>query len=280
MIQLLVLIAFLSSCKEELAVTNENFTQENQNINDTLKLVWSDEFDYKGAVDSSKWFHQTQLPNGYAWYNNEIQHYTDRIENAYVEDGVLNIAAINENYVDQKVVKPFSSARLNSKFAFKYGRVETRAKLPKGEGTWPAIWLLGKNINEKGAYWQQLGHGDTAWPQCGEIDIMEHWGTNQNFVQSAMHTPSSKGNTVNKGGQTIETVSDSFHVYTVDWTPEVITFSVDGKVHYEYAPEIRNDKTWPFDNEFYIILNLAIESMIERNGQEHLFEVDYVRVYQ
>ena len=165
------------------------------------ELLWSDEFDGSGEIDASKWFHQTQIPSGGSWYNGEIQHYTDRTANTYVSNGALHLVAKKETFTNQGVTKQYTSARLNSKFAFTYGKVEVRAILPTGVGTWPAIWMLGKNITEAGAYWQTEGYGTTSWPACGEIDIMEHWGANQNFVQSAMHTPSSSGGTVNHGGQ-------------------------------------------------------------------------------
>ena len=139
------------------------------------------------AIDTTKWFHQTRLPNGWGWFNNEQQHYTDRTENSYVSNGSLKIVAKRETFTDQGHTKQFTSARLNSKYAFRYGRVEVRAKMPTGVGTWPAIWTLGKNITENGGYWQTQGYGTTGWPDCGEIDIIEHWGNNQNYVQSALH---------------------------------------------------------------------------------------------
>ncbi|MEM6395825.1 MAG: family 16 glycosylhydrolase [Bacteroidota bacterium] len=243
------------------------------------QLIWSDEFDTDGAIDPGKWFHQTQIPVGDSWFNGEIQHYTDRLENAFVEDGVLHITARRENYTDQGVTKQFTSARLNSKFAFTYGRVEIRAKLPRGIGTWPALWMLGKNITENGAYWQTQGFGTTPWPACGEIDIMEHWGDNQNFVQSAMHTPSSFGNTVNKGGQIIPTASDAFHVYELVWSPEKMIFSVDGVPHYTYDPDIQDADTWPFDLEQYLVFNVAILPIIQSDFTGSAMEIDYVRVY-
>jgi len=252
-------------------------------------LVWSDEFDDDGTtymsgvnnpIDDSKWFHQTKLPNGWGWYNNELQHYTNRIENSYVSDGTLKIVAKKETFNDQGHTKDYTSARLNSKFAFTYGVVEIRAKLPTGVGTWPAIWTLGKNINESGAYWQQQGHGSVSWPACGEIDIMEHGGSNQNFIQSAMHTPSSHGATVNHGGRTISTVSSQFHVYKLEWTANKMTFSVDDIEHYTYNPAEKNDDTWPFDNDQYILLNIAIESVIESSFTSSAMEIDYIRVYQ
>ncbi|MCB0382714.1 MAG: glycoside hydrolase family 16 protein, partial [Psychroserpens sp.] len=133
-------------------------------------LVWNDEFDADGPVDANNWFHQTQLPEGGNWFNGELQHYTNRIENSFVDNGFLNIVAINESFTDQGETKQYTSARLNSKFAFTYGRVDVRAKLPFGDGTWPAIWMLGKNVNEDGAYWDNQGFGTTNWPLCGEID--------------------------------------------------------------------------------------------------------------
>lgn len=244
------------------------------------RLIWSDEFDDNGAVDSDKWFHQTLLPSGGSWYNGELQHYTNRIDNTYVEDGKLKIVAKRESFTDQNVHKNFTSARLNSKFAFTYGKVEISAKLPTGVGTWPALWMLGKNINEDGAYWDLQGFGTTPWPACGEIDIMEHWGRNQNYVQSAMHTPSSYGGTINLGGQLIETASTDFHTYTMIWTSEKIVFSVDDKVHYTYNPSTKDENTWPYNADQYLLLNIAIESNIEASFTKGVMEIDYVRVYQ
>ena len=231
------------------------------------------------AVDSSKWFHQTQLPNGWGWYNNEQQHYTNSIGNSYVSDGSLKIVAKKESYTDQGQTKQFTSARLNSKYAFKYGRVVVRAKLPTGAGTWPAIWTLGKNINEPGAYWQTQGYGNTNWPACGEIDIMEHWGNDQNYISSAMHTPSSNGGTINTAGQIINTASTAFHNYEMDWNSQRIIFSVDGVEHYRYAPSLKNSDTWPFNAEQYLILNVALQDSVASNFTQSAMEIDYVRVY-
>ena len=256
---------------------------------DGMNLVWSDEFNDDGttyisgvdnAIDDSKWFHQTKLPNGWGWYNNELQHYTNRIDNSYVSDGTLKIVAKKEVFSDQGHTKDYTSARLNSKFAFTYGVVEIRAKLPNGSGTWPAIWTLGKNINENGAYWQQQGHGSVSWPACGEIDIMEHWGSNQNYVQSAMHTPSSHGATVNHGGRTISTVSSEFHVYKLEWTADKMTFSVDDYVHYIYNPPVKDASTWPFNSDQYLLLNVAIQPSIASSFTSSAMEIDYIRIYQ
>jgi len=243
-------------------------------------LIWNDEFDGSGAIDPSKWFHQTQLPNGNSWFNNELQHYTNRLDNSYVSDGTLKIVAKKETYTDQGQTKEYTSARLNSKYAFTYGKVEVKAKLPEGVGTWPAIWMLGQNISEPGAYWQTQGYGTTSWPHCGEIDIMEHWGANQNYVQSALHTPSSYGATINHGGQYISNATTQFNVYTLEWTSEQMIFSVNGYVHYTYNPDIQNSETWPFDSPQYLLMNIAIETSIASSFTETEMELDYVRVYE
>lgn len=246
---------------------------------DDYQLVWSDEFNIAGPLDEAKWHHQTQLPNGDSWYNGEIQHYTNRIDNSFVSDGTLKIVAKKETFTDQGRTKSHTSARLNSKFAFTYGYVEIRAKLPIGIGTWPAMWMLGQNITEPGGYWYDT-NGEVSWPACGEIDIMEHWGSNQNYVQSAMHTPSSFGDTVNKGGQTIATASSAFHIYALEWTPDRMIFSVDGEQHYVYDPSVQNADTWPFDANQYILLNVAVLPEILDSFTESTLEIDYIRIFQ
>ena len=244
------------------------------------KLVWSDEFDKDGELDKDKWFKQTKLPAGNNWFNGEVQHYTNKLDNAYAEAGVLKLVAKKEAYTSEGVTKDFTSARLNSKFAFKYGKVEARMKLPSGVVTWPALWMLGKNITENGAYWFNEGFGTTSWPACGEIDIMEHWGTNENFVQSAMHTPSSSGGTINLGGRVVNTATTDFHVYVLEWTEDKMVFKVDDIVHYTYAPMVKDAATWPFDKEQYILLNIAILPNIYSNFRSCELDVDYIRVYQ
>ncbi|WP_239000285.1 family 16 glycosylhydrolase [Hyunsoonleella ulvae] len=248
-------------------------------------LVWSDEFNTSGktAINSLNWFHQTQIPVGGNWFNGEVQHYTNRIENAFVENGNLNIVAIKESFTDQGETKQYTSARLNSKFAFTYGRVDVRAKLPFGDGTWPAIWTLGKNISETGAYWQTQGFGTTPWPACGEIDIMEHGLGVVNHTSSAIHTPSSFGNTVNVASQELTDVANNYHVYSMNWSPDQITFLVDDIAYYTYKPAVKNSDTWPFDLDQYLILNIAmggISGAIDPNFTQSSMVIDYVRVYQ
>jgi beta-glucanase (GH16 family) len=249
-------------------------------------LVWSDEFDTNGAVNTTNWFHQTQLPAGGSWFNGEVQHYTDRIDNSYVDNGSLKIVAKKETYTDQGVTKEYTSARLNSKFAYLYGRVDIRAKIPKDAGTWPALWLLGKNVNEDGAYFD-AEYGTTNWPACGEIDILEHGITRSkpdNYIQSAMHTPSSFGNTVNIGGVTVgDNIANNYHIYSMNWSPNQITFLVDNVAYYTYNPSVKDASTWPFDKEQYLLLNIAmggIAGPIDANFTQTAMDIDYVRVYQ
>ena len=245
-------------------------------------LVWADEFDTNGAIDAAKWYHQTQLPQGGSWYNGEVQHYTNRIENSSVNNGFLDITAIKENFTDQGETKQYTSARLNSKFAFTYGRVDVRAKLPFGDGTWPAIWTLGKNINEDGGYWDNQ-YGTVGWPACGELDIMEHGLHPTNQVSVAIHTPSSYGSTVNTSIQTLADVANNFHVYSMNWSPNQITFLIDGVGFYTYNPAVKNDDTWPFYLEQYLLLNIAMGGnggAIDSNFSQSSMVIDYVRVYQ
>ena len=243
-------------------------------------LVWADEFNYNGSLDTSKWWHQTQLPNGVSWWNGEIQHYTDRDTNTHCDSGYMHLVALKETFTDQNYTTQYTSARLNSKFAFTYGRVEVKAQLPNGIGTWPAIWMLGQNITELGAYWQVQGYGTVSWPYCGEIDIMEHWGSNQNYVSSAIHNPASFGGTQNVGGQYVSGASTGFHLYAMEWSPTKIVFSVDSVEHYTYEPSIRDSSTWPFDYPQYLLFNTAILPSIDSAFVSSAMIVDYVRVYQ
>jgi len=249
-------------------------------------LVWSDEFTTNGPVNATQWFHQTQLPAGGSWFNGEVQHYTDKIDNSYVDNGSLKIVAKKESYTNQGVTKQYTSARLNSKFAYLYGRVDIRAKIPKDAGTWPALWLLGKNVNEDGGYFDAL-YGTTNWPACGEIDILEHGITRSkpdNYIQSAMHTPSSFGNTSDIGGVVVgDNIAANYHIYSMNWSPNQISFLLDGVVYYTYNPAVKNASTWPFDKEQYFLLNIAmggIAGPIDPSFTQTAMEIDYIRVYQ
>ena len=271
-LQILLLLIFFTSSYSQVDVVYNN-------------LVWSDEFDTNGAVNATKWHHQTQLPAGGSWFNGEVQHYTNQLTNSSVNAGFLNIVAKKEPYTNQGITKQYTSARLNSKFAFLYGRVDIRAKVPTNQGTWPALWMLGKNVNEDGAFFDSQ-FGTTNWPACGEIDIMEHGITPSqptNYVQSALHTPSSFGNTTNIGGTIANNLGTDYHIYSMNWSPYQITFLLDGVAYYTYNPAVKTPSNWPFTSEQYLLLNIAmggIAGTIPASFTQTSMDVDYVRVYQ
>jgi beta-glucanase (GH16 family) len=141
---------------------------------------------------------------------------------------------------------------------------------------------LGKNVNEDGGFFDS-NFGTTSWPACGELDIMEHGiFSNQpiNYVGAAIHTPSSFGNTQNKGGIQLGDISQNYYVYSMNWSPNQISFLIDGVVFYTYNPAVKNASTWPFDAEQYFILNFAIQPSIAANFTQGALEIDYIRVYQ
>lgn len=235
------------------------------------ELVWSDEFNVDGSPNTSNWTYD--LGNGdWGWGNNESQYYTNRSDNVIVEDGMLKITAKKENYQGYE----YTSTRMKTqdKFDFTYGKVEVKAKLPQGVGTWPAIWMLGSD------FWTN------TWPACGEIDIMEHVGYDQGNIHSSLHTTSSSGATNNTSTKYISDVSTAFHVYGVEWTSEKIVFTVDGEAYYTYGPSNKTSANWPFDSNQFIILNIAMGGTwggvngIDSNFTESTMEIDYVRVYQ
>ena len=250
-------------------------------------LVWEDQFDIPGSIDVSKWHHQTQvIIPGVGWANGEEQHYTDRIDNSFVDNlGYLNIVAKKESYTSQGLTKEYTSARLNSKFAFTYGRVDVRAKIPIESGTWPAIWTLGKNIDEDGAFWDSQ-FGTKTWPYCGEIDIMEHGifpNQNINYIKSSIHTPCCYAGNPNGGGTIAADLANDFHVYSLNWSPNEITFLLDGTIFYTYNPAVKDENTWPFDEDQYLLLNLAIggiSGILDPGFSQANMLIDYVKIYQ
>lgn len=235
-----------------------------------LKMVWNDEFDNDGLPDPEKWSYDT----GYI-ANNEKQYYTEaRPENARIEDGHLVIEARKESWEGFD----YTSARLvtRGKKSFTYGRFEIRAMVPTGTGTWPAIWMLGDNINEVG------------WPACGEIDIMEYVGFDPDTVHGNVHTRAyNHAIGTNKGNSTrLERPWENFHVYAIDWFEDRIDFYVDDVRYFTFEKESDDDDVWPFDNPHYLLLNLAIggnwggSEGIDDEIFPHRFLVDYVRVYE
>jgi beta-glucanase (GH16 family) len=235
------------------------------------KPVWSDEFDYTGLPDSSKWNYDV---GGDGWGNNELQFYTEkRAENARVENGMLIIEARKEDW--QK--NHYTSTRLvtKGKGDWKYGRIEVRAKLPKGVGTWPAIWMLGSNT-------------PLNWPDDGEIDIMEHVGYNPGYIHASIHCK--KFNHI-IGTQKTDTIivpdfSEKFHVYTIEWNADKVSIGVDSTVYFNFTNEHSGYDAWPFDNKLYLLLNVAVggnwggQKGVDDRIWPQRMEIDYVRLYK
>ena len=255
-------------------------------------LVWGDEFENDGSVyiagelndvDPAKWHHQTYPANGgNGWFNNEQQHYTDRIDNSYVSDGTLKIKAIKETYANPQTgsTQNYTSARLNSKYAFQYGRMDVRAKLPSEQGTWPAIWTLGQNITETGAYWQIEGYGTTGWPACGEIDIMEQ-DSNKSITSGAFHYgPNIDNHQYTTDHTSVADTEGTWHEYSMIWTSDGISLMVDGV---EFHNTSGVDMSY-FQNNHFILLNVAMGGAlgggIDPNFSSAIMEIDYVRVYE
>ncbi|WP_396217798.1 family 16 glycosylhydrolase [Flavobacterium sp.] len=232
-------------------------------ITDYTNLVWSDEFNTDGAPDTSKWGYD--LGAG-GWGNGESQYYTNSANNVIVEGGNLKITAKAQNLSGSN----YTSARLKSenKFEFKYGKVEVRAKLPVGGGTWPAIWMLGEN------------YATNTWPACGEIDIMEHKGNEPNKIHGSLHYPGNFGGNANTNTTMITGASTQFHVYKAVWSPNSIKIYVDNVLFHTVA----NSGSLPFNANFFLILNVAMGGnfggTIDPAFSQSAMEVDYVRVYQ
>jgi beta-glucanase (GH16 family) len=236
------------------------------------KLVWADEFNVAGLPDPKHWGYDT---GGHGWGNNELQYYTaGRLQNARVENGMLSITAIKE----EDNGKAYTSARLVSKNKadFTYGKIEVRAKLPHGKGTWPAIWMLPTG-------WK---YGD--WPKSGEIDIMEFVGYMPDSVFASVHTAlyNHAIGTQSTHGLMLADLATGFHVYALEWTAKKMRFFVDGKKFHEFLNNGKGPGAWPFDEQFHIILNLAVGGNWggKMGVDERIFPqqmlVDYVRVYQ
>jgi len=228
------------------------------------KLVWSDEFKGK-SLDMGKWKHDLGASG---WGNNEMEDYTNSHKNAYIKNGHLVIQANKEgNHI--------TSARINTagKFSTLYGRVEMRAKLPHGQGIWPAFWMLGDNI------------GKVGWPACGEIDIMEFVGKDPNHSHASLHAPGFDTHDM-VASSSPSAFSNGFHTYGVIWDKDNFQFYVDGKIFKKINRHSSHAKSWPFnDHKFFILLNLAVggnwpgaPNASTRFPQQ--FIIDYVRVYK
>jgi len=252
------------------------------------ELVWSDEFDGAG-LDTSMWSPNIWAPRK---VNDEDQAYTNRQENLRIEDGMLVIEAHKEDFDGAN----YTSGRVHSagKGDFLYGRFEVRAKLPRGQGSWPAIWMLPSDpykyssTCEDDEDWQGSAACD-AWPNSGEIDIVEHVGYQMGHVHGTVHNKAYYW--VNweqrKGRILVDDVDENFHVYALEWSPERIDIFVDDSLYFTYVNEGTGWEAWPFDHPFHVILNIAVGGAWGRAGgpiddtifPQRMF-VDYVRVYR
>ena len=231
---------------------------------DFTTLVWFDEFNVNGAPDAAKWGYDIGNNNG--WGNAELQYYTNRPQNVIVEGGLLKIKALKETFSGSA----YTSARILSKdkFAFTYGKVEIKAKLPEGLGTWPALWMLGSNINTN------------PWPACGEIDIMEHLGRDLNNIYGTLHYPGRFGGSANGATKKISNATTAFHIYSLEWTASTINIFVDGQL----VHSVPNSSTLPFNRDFFFIMNVAMGGSfpgpVDPAVTSATMEVDYIRVYK
>lgn len=231
-------------------------------------LIWNDEFDAE-QIDRQNWAFDI---GGHGWGNGEMQYYTDRSENARLENGLLVVEAVQEKYDGSY----YTSARLKSQGLqeFQYGRMEARLKVPEGKGFWPAFWMLGSNFSQVG------------WPDCGEIDIMEYVGKEPDLVMGTLHGPGYSG-ALGFSGWNRQTynIADDFHTFGIEWDEDQITWFYDGDAYHSMKREDVGDRPWVFDQPFFFIINLAVGGTLggmvsPTTVFPSQYLVDYVRVYE
>ncbi len=269
---LFILAAFICCCSSDSTPPEPLFTPTPESPDSSPpdtgepEIIWEDNFD-GDTLNTANWNFELGdgCPNLCGWGNNEPQIYTDT--NHEVKDGMLHINIRLEN-------GDYTSTRITTKdkVEFTYGRIEARAKLPVGTGVWPAIWMLGANIDEVG------------WPLCGEIDILEYVGRSPDEVFNSIHTQSSHGNTVNTRTTVIPDIEEGFHTYAANWKADRIEFYVDDQLTYTYIPSTYDEAHWPFKKDAFIILNTAVGGNfggpdIDDSIFPQEFIIDYIRVY-
>ncbi len=267
------------SCDEsdaKISLDNENPVSQAD-----WDMIWSDEFNGED-LDLAKWNKLSWRPG---WVNNELQAYTERDTNIFLEEGNLVLQGLIDpgfsgiDYTGNEYNADYTSGRINTddKFSITYGRFDIRAKLPKGKGSWPAIWMLGESINSIG------------WPDCGEIDIMEHVGYDEGMIHGSIHTEEYNHmyNTQRSGSKYIENVTSTFHVYSLEWSPFYLRYLIDDEPFFFVYNDSKGDNSkWPFNDPHYIILNLAIGGDwggvqgISTSEFPMRMMVDYVRVFK
>lgn len=239
-------------------------------------LVWHDEFDGE-SIDLKNWTYDLGdgCPHNCGWGNNELQTYTNRQKNGYLKTGKLVIEARKESFQG----KDYTSTRLKTQGlqSFRFGRIDVRAKLPEGRGIWPAIWMLGDQIVSKG------------WPACGEIDIMEMVGHEPATVHGTFHFGKDPAAHKYKGApfslDGAEKFSDQFHVFSLRWEENNLEWLVDDRLFYSANPSLTTGHDYPFNNSFFMILNLAVGGNWPGNPDPttvfpQRLIVDYVRVFK
>jgi beta-glucanase (GH16 family) len=234
------------------------------------RLAWQDEFDGK-EIDTKNWTYDL---GGGGWGNGESQVYTNRPENARLENGLLVIEARKEP--NDKGGFEFTSARLKTQGlqTFQYGRIEARIKVPAGAGLWPAFWMLGSNITQ------------VSWPDCGEIDIMEYVGKEPDVILGTLHGPGYSGALgMTKWNRQTYNIAEDFHTYAIEWDAAQISWFYDGEKYHTVTREDVGERAWPFDQPFFIILNLAVGGTLGGLVNPNTvfpaqYMIDYVRVFQ
>lgn len=270
----------IAVCFFFFACSEEEMVSQNKETNDWeiegWNIVWQDEFD-KDSLDLTKWSRET---GGHGWGNNELQFYTDSDSNSYVENGnlILKAQVVPQGIGSSKGLRYYSSARLRTygKGDWKYGRIEVKAKVASGQGIWPAIWMLPTD-------WLFGG-----WPSSGEIDIMEHVGYDLGVVHGSVHTEAynHKINTQRSSARKIANVDTEFHVYSIIWDKDKISFFIDDVQYFLFENDQQgNYKTWPFDQRFHLLINIAVGGDWPGNPDNSTnfprkMLVDYVRVYE
>ncbi|MDQ2773197.1 MAG: glycoside hydrolase family 16 protein [Bacteroidota bacterium] len=275
----LLLALSLASCTEKkaaptpapLAPVVPELNADPRNYADYTELVWNDEF-AGSAIDPAKWNYET---GGSGWGNNELEYYTTAVDNSYINNGNLVIEAKRQ----AQGGRDYTSARMltKGKQNFQFGRIDVRAKLPQGQGLWPAIWMLGSDIDTNN------------WPKCGEIDIMELRGEEPNKMLTTMHFPNSSGTHDQKGGpnQVLSNgnFSDAFHLFSVVRSKNQMRFFLDGNLYFTFSPGDVGSGGYPFNNPFFLVLNVAVGGDFVRPPTASTvfpqqMQVDYVRYYQ
>jgi beta-glucanase (GH16 family) len=269
----IIIICFLFSCSSKSSSDSGGVTPPPPPPPVTYEWVfenttsWTEEFNTTGASDANKWSYDI---GGNGWGNNELQYYTDGL-NESVNNGVLTITAKKEPFMG----KAYTSARMvtKNKADWLYGRFEIRAKLPKGTGTWPAIWMLPT----------ESVYG--VWPNSGEIDIMEHVGYDLNNVHFTLHANAFYGGNGKGAAKIISGATDDFHIYRLDWTPYGIRGYFDNEKVFEYINPNSGYASWPYDKKFHILLNIAVGGSwggaqgVDDSIFPATMQIDYVRFY-